>query len=52
MQRALDLAQQAASLGEVPVGAVVVQDGIIVGEGFNRRECDKNALRHAEILAD
>ncbi len=51
MQRALDLAQQAASLGEVPVGAVVVQDGIIVGQGFNRRECDKNALRHAEILA-
>lgn len=51
MQVALDLANQAAQLGEVPVGAVVVKDGRIVGTGFNRRETGKNALAHAEIEA-
>ncbi len=51
MRQALALAQEAALLGEVPVGAVIVQDGKVVATGFNRRELDKNALRHAEILA-
>ena len=51
MERALELARQAADLGEVPVGAVVVLDGIIVGEGFNRRETEKDPLAHAEIRA-
>lgn len=53
MQRALELAQKAAEKGEVPVGAVVVRkrDGKIVGEGYNLRECDKNPLAHAEIIA-
>jgi len=51
MKRALELADIAASLGEVPVGAVAVCDGEIVGEGYNRREVDKNALAHAEIMA-
>lgn len=37
--------------GEVPVGAVVVKDGEIVGEGRNRRELGKNALYHAELEA-
>jgi len=51
MARALTLANQAALLGEVPVGAVVVMDGEIVAEAYNRRELDKNALAHAELLA-
>lgn len=51
MQAALSLARQAAAEGEVPVGAVVVRDGEIVGTGRNRREGDKNALAHAEIEA-
>lgn len=51
MERALELAREAAALGEVPVGAVVVVDGEIVGEGMNRRELDKDPLAHAEILA-
>ncbi|MEM6500172.1 MAG: deaminase, partial [Pseudomonadota bacterium] len=36
MREALDLAQQAAALGEVPVGAVVVQHGQVIGRGHNR----------------
>lgn len=51
MHRALELAKAAADLGEVPVGAVVVCDGEIVGEGCNRRETDKNATAHAEVIA-
>ncbi len=51
MKRALELAEIAAEMGEVPVGAVVVKDGEIIAEGYNRRETDKNALAHAEVLA-
>ncbi|MBX3364839.1 MAG: nucleoside deaminase [Phycisphaeraceae bacterium] len=51
MVRALDLARQAAALGEVPVGAVVYRNGEILGEGFNRREMDHNPAAHAEFLA-
>ena len=51
MQAALALAAEAAAEGEVPVGAVVVCDGEIVGTGRNRREYGKNALYHAEIEA-
>lgn len=51
MKYALSLAQQSADEGEVPVGAIVVCDGKIVGEGRNRREVVKNALHHAEIEA-
>lgn len=51
MWEALFLAKEAFSMGEVPVGAVAVWDGKIVGRGMNRRETDKNALRHAEIAA-
>lgn len=51
MKYALSLAEASASEGEVPVGAVVVCDGKIVGEGRNRREKVKNALHHAEIEA-
>ena len=51
MRRALALARQAQADGEVPVGAVVVMDGKIVGEGWNRpiAACDPTA--HAEIEA-
>ena len=51
MQQALALAREAAGLGEVPVGAVAVHEGRIVGTGFNRREVDRNPLAHAELLA-
>ena len=51
MREALSLARKAFELGEVPVGAVAVWDGKIVGRGMNLRETDKNALRHAEIMA-
>lgn len=51
MQAALKLAREAAGDGEVPVGAVIVRNGEIVGTGRNRREKDKNALAHAEIEA-
>ena len=51
MKAALRLARKAAEEGEVPVGAVVVCDGQIVGRGRNRREVKKNALHHAEIEA-
>lgn len=51
MQKALELAKIAQQEGEVPVGAVVVKDGQIVGTGRNRREQCKNALAHAEIEA-
>lgn len=51
MQRAIELAKLSESEGEVPVGAVVVRNGKIVGEGRNRRELGKNALYHAELEA-
>lgn len=51
MRQALKLARRAAELGEVPVGAVVVRDDKIIAFGYNRRETDKNALRHAEHIA-
>ena len=51
MQLAMELAETAAAEGEVPVGAVVVKDGRVVGTGRNRREADKQATAHAEIEA-
>lgn len=51
MAIALDLAYEAAKEGEVPVGAVVVKDGEIIGKGRNRREGAGNAIAHAEIEA-
>jgi tRNA(adenine34) deaminase len=51
MREALRLAQEAGAEGEVPVGAVVVRDGVIVASGKNRRESGKNALCHAELEA-
>ena len=51
MEKALAEARRAAELGEVPVGAVVVKDGEIVGRGHNRREVDGDPLAHAEMVA-
>jgi len=51
MREALALADAAAELGEVPVGAVIVRDGAIVGRGHNRREIDRDPTAHAEVLA-
>lgn len=51
MQRALALAEHASELGEVPVGAVVVQDGKIIGEGFNCPITQHDPCAHAEIQA-
>ena len=51
MREALAEARLALQDGEVPIGAVVVRDGEVVGRGHNRRETGKNALYHAEVLA-
>lgn len=51
MTRAIELAKMAADQGEVPVGAVVVKEGKIIGEGYNMREQKCNALSHAETEA-
>ena len=51
MDEAIRLAKEAAALGEVPIGCVIVQDGNIVGRGKNTRETEKTALGHAEIQA-
>ena len=51
MEEALVEARRAAAKGEVPVGAVVVREGEILGRGLNRREGDGDPLAHAEMLA-
>jgi tRNA(adenine34) deaminase len=51
MREALALAQQAAAVGEVPVGALVVSAGEIVGRGFNQPISGKDPSAHAEIMA-
>ncbi len=51
MQLALRLAKEAAQMGEVPVGAVLVAEGKLSGWGCNRRMTDNDVLGHAEIAA-
>jgi len=51
MERALTLAREAGAAGEVPVGAVVVRDGTLLGEGYNRNLLDNDPSAHAEIAA-
>ena len=51
MRLALEQAQIAAQLGEIPVGAVVVKDDQVIGRGYYRREVDSSAIAHAEVLA-
>ena len=51
MKEALKQAKKAYALGEVPIGCVIVHEGVIIGRGYNRRNTDKNTLSHAEITA-
>lgn len=51
MREALKQAKKAYSLGEVPIGCVIVHERKIIGRGYNRRNTDKNTLSHAEITA-
>ena len=51
MKEALLLAKKAEEQDEVPVGAVIVRDGEIIASAYNRRQTDKCATAHAEILA-
>lgn len=51
MSIALELAQEAAQEGEVPVGCVITLGDRVVGQGRNRREASRNALSHAELEA-
>lgn len=51
MRRALQLAHEAAAAGEVPVGAVVVKDGAVVGEGHNLTRTNADPTAHAEMVA-
>ncbi len=51
MRRAIKQADKAASIGEVPIGCVIVREGKVIARGYNRRKNDKNTLSHAEISA-
>ena len=51
MQLALDQARHAHAAGEVPIGAIVVLDGQVIGRGFNRPISDVDPTAHAEIVA-
>ena len=51
MKEALEEAKKAAEIGEVPIGAVIVRGGDIVGRGHNRRETDRDPTAHAEMIA-
>ncbi|MDP9751832.1 tRNA adenosine(34) deaminase TadA [Thermoanaerobacter pentosaceus] len=51
MEAAILEAKKSYQLGEVPVGAVIVKDGQIIGKGFNQKESSNDATAHAEILA-
>lgn len=51
MLRALELARDAAAIGEVPVGALIVRDNQTIAQAHNRRETDKSPFAHAEFLA-
>jgi tRNA(adenine34) deaminase len=51
MRLALAEAEKALASGDVPIGAVAVYRGAVIGSGYNRREADHDATAHAEILA-
>jgi tRNA(adenine34) deaminase len=51
MREALALAREAAAAGEVPVGAVVVKDGAVIGRGSNRPVSTRDPTAHAEVIA-
>ena len=51
MKQAIREARKAYALGEVPIGCVIVNEGKIIGRGYNRRNTDKSTLSHAAITA-
>ena len=51
MREAIRQAKKAATIGEVPIGCVIVYQGKIIARGYNRRVIDKNTLSHAELNA-
>ena len=51
MERCLALAQKAAEEGESPVGSIIVKDGVIIGEAYEKSRQLKDITRHAEVLA-
>ncbi|MEM7113709.1 MAG: tRNA adenosine(34) deaminase TadA [Chloroflexota bacterium] len=51
MQHAFAEAEKALAIGEVPVGAIAVLDGEIIGRGYNRKESDQDPTAHAEMIA-
>jgi tRNA(adenine34) deaminase len=51
MHQALELAQLAADHNDVPVGCVIVKDGVVIASGENRREIDNDPTAHAEVVA-
>lgn len=51
MRSALDAAEEAARHDDVPVGCVLVKDGVVIAKGENRREIDQDPTAHAEIVA-
>ncbi len=51
MREALKLAQRAQELGEVPIGALLVYEGKIIGQGYNLRETSQDPTTHAEMIA-
>ena len=51
MKLAIEQAKIAASMGEIPVGAIIISNGDIISTGYNKREMLTNSLAHAEIVA-
>lgn len=51
MKEAVELAIKAKNIGEVPVGAVIVKDGLIVGRGYNQTQTTDDPTAHAEMIA-
>lgn len=51
MQEAIKEAKNAIDLMEIPVGAIIVKDGVIIGRGYNQKETSKDATLHAEMIA-
>jgi tRNA(adenine34) deaminase len=51
MESAFREAEKAYNIGEVPVGAIIVKNGLIIGKGYNQVECLKDPTAHAEIIA-
>ena len=51
LSKIIELSKLSLKSGDVPIGAIIVKDGIIIGEGFNTREKDQDIMGHAEINA-